>query len=180
MSGWRTNATREVYGNPWIRVREDEVTRPDGTQGIYGVVELRHPAVFVVALTDDDEVVLVGVDRYPAGRLSWEVPAGGTDGEDPVSAADRELREEAGLAAREYQVLGAVDSLNGIADAPGYVVLARGLTPVDAHGQAEEGITGVRRVAWPELLTTIATGGITDGESLAALLHAAIALGRVR
>ena len=59
-----------MYENPWIRVREDAVDRPDGTPGIYGVVEVRNPAVFVVPLTADDEVVLVEVDRLHDRRLA--------------------------------------------------------------------------------------------------------------
>ncbi|HET9633323.1 MAG TPA: NUDIX domain-containing protein, partial [Terrabacter sp.] len=93
---WPTTESRLVYENAWIRVREDAVTRPDGSDGTYGVVEVRRPAVFVVALTDEDEVVLVTVDRHTVGH-SVEVPAGGTDGEDPLRAAQRELAEETGL-----------------------------------------------------------------------------------
>ncbi len=179
MSGWRTETSRTAYENPWIVVREDQVTRPDGSPGVYGVVQLRHPAVFVVALTEADEVVLVAVDRYPSRRVSLEVPAGGTDGEEPVTAAARELREEAGLTARSFELLGPVDSLNGVADAPGHVVLARGLEPVTATGQVEEGITEVRRIGWSDLMAMVRAGEITDAETLAALLYAAVAIGRV-
>ncbi len=73
---WPVTASRTVYDNDWIEVVEDDVVRPDGSPGVYGVVRLRHPAVFVVALTDDDEVVLVTVDRHTTGP-SVEVPAGG-------------------------------------------------------------------------------------------------------
>ena len=48
---WNVTGSREVYANPWIRVVEDRVERPDGSPGIYGVVEMRRPSVFVVALT---------------------------------------------------------------------------------------------------------------------------------
>ena len=96
MSLWTTRESSVVYENPWIRVREDAVDRPDGTPGIYGVVELRNAAVFVVALTDADEVVLVEVDRYTVGA-SLEVPAGGADGQDPLAAARREVWSEQGL-----------------------------------------------------------------------------------
>ena len=64
---WPVTRTRVAYENPWIVVREDQVVRPDGSPGVYGVVEVRRPAVFVVALTDADEVVLVTVDRHTAG-----------------------------------------------------------------------------------------------------------------
>ena len=62
--GWQVTRTRTAYENPWIRVREDEVVRPDGSAGLYGVVQLRRPAVFVVALTDDDAVLVVELYRY--------------------------------------------------------------------------------------------------------------------
>ena len=84
MTGWQTHASRTVYENPWLRVREHEVTRPDGEPAIYGVVEMQHASVFVVALTEDDEVVLVDLFRYTTRSMSTEVPAGGTDGEDAV------------------------------------------------------------------------------------------------
>ena len=64
---WPVTESRTVYANAWIEVVEDAVVRPDGSDGIYGVVHLRHPAVFVVAVTDDDEVVLVTVDRHTTG-----------------------------------------------------------------------------------------------------------------
>ncbi len=143
---WQTLESRVAYENAWIRVREDAVLRPDGAPGVYGVVQVRAPAVFVVPVTDAGEVVLVEVDRYAIGMTSWEVPAGGTDGEEPVVAAARELREEAGLAARELVDLGPVHSLNGVADAPGRVFLATGLQPVAGAEQEAEGIVATRTV----------------------------------
>lgn len=183
--GWQTLRSRVAYENPWIRVREDAVLRPDGTPGVYGVVEVRSPAVFVVPVTEADEVVLISVDRYALGTESLEIPAGGTDGEDPLAAAARELREETGLAARDLVDLGPVYSLNGVSHAPGRVVLATGLHPLGAADhdlgaeQAVEGITGVRAVPLPDLVGLVAAGGITDNESLAALLLALVHLGRV-
>jgi 8-oxo-dGTP pyrophosphatase MutT (NUDIX family) len=180
MTGWQTLRSRVAYENPWIRVREDAVLRPDGEPGTYGVVEPRSPAVFVVPVTEAGEIVLVGVDRYTLGALSWEVPSGGTDGEEPLVAAGRELREETGLAADSLTDLGAVQSLNGVADAPGRVVLATGLHPVGGAEQEAEGITGVRQVPVADLLAMVAAGEITDNESLGALLLALVHLGRVR
>ncbi|MFD1718699.1 NUDIX domain-containing protein [Georgenia deserti] len=182
MSSWQTHASSTVYENPWIRVREDRVTRPDGDDGVYGVVEVRHPAVFVVPITADGEVLLIQQFRYTIGRESLEIPAGGTDGEEPLIAARRELLEETGHTASSWRELGPTYSLNGVSDAPGTIVLAQHVIPVEdasTHGQTEEGITQVRAAPWPEVLELVRRGEIHDGETMAALLHAAVALGRL-
>lgn len=176
---WSTRASRTVYENRWIHVREDDVTGPHG-DGIYGVVRMQHPAVFVIALDDRERVCLVELDRYTTGR-SIEVPAGGSDGEDPLVAAQRELLEEAGITASTWHHLGRMNALNGIADAPEHVFLARDLTITDATAsQHEEGIDAVRWVPFAGALGLIADGEITDGETIAALAFAGIRLGRFR
>lgn len=177
---WRRTSTRVAYENPWIRVREDLVVRPDGSDGLYGVVQMQHPAVFVVALTEADEVVLVEVDRYTVGEpRSLEVPAGATDGEDPLVAAQRELREETGLAASSWEEIGSMFALIGVADAPETVFLARDLAHVGGEQLLDDGIVGVHRVPFAEVMAMVRRGEITDGETLACLLLAAVALGRV-
>ncbi|MEW2460825.1 NUDIX domain-containing protein [Microbacterium sp. K41] len=176
--GWITHASRLAYENPWIRVREDQVTGPSG-RGIYGVVEMQHPAVFVVAVDADDRVCLVTLDRYTVGP-SLEIPAGGTDGEEPVVAARREFLEETGHTADDWTELGTMNALNGIAVATEHVFLARAIRRVDeATGtRAEEGIESVSWVPFADTLAMIADGRITDGETIAALALASIRLGR--
>ena len=153
------------------------------------MVELRRPAVFVVALTDADEVVLVTVDQHTVGP-SVEVPAGGTDGEDPLVAARRELAEETGLAAATWRRVGDLAALNGICRAPEIVYLATDLRAVDGAAsagdagdrsdeQVAEGISAVSRVPVREALAMIRRGEITDAETVTALMLALIELGRV-
>lgn len=181
---WATRSSRTVYENRWIRVREDQVVLPDGHDGTYGVVEMQHASVFVVALDDDDRVLLVDVDRHTVGR-SLEVVAGGSDGDDPLDAARRELREEAGLEAAEWVEVGQMDALNGVCVAPEVVFVARGLTPAVtaealAATRAEEGIAATRWVPFGEVLGMLADGRVRDGETMAALMLAGIHLGRFR
>jgi len=175
---WQTRASRTVYENRWIRVEENDVVGPHGA-GIYGVVEMQHPAVFIVAVDEDDRVCLVSLERYTTGA-SWEVPAGGSDGEDPLTAAQRELAEEAGITARRWTALGRMDALNGIARAPEFVFLAQDIErgADAAASQREEGIDAVRWVPFGDALGMIRNGEISDGETVAALAYAGIHLGR--
>lgn len=176
---WRRTATREVYANRWIRVTEDDVVAPDGRPGVYGVVEVRSPAVFVVALDDSDRVLLVRAHRYTTGA-GWEVPAGGTDGDDAITAGRRELFEEAGATGGRWRIAGEVDSLNGVCRAPGTVVVGEGVLHGGTlgHDARAEGITEVRAVEWSDIGDLVASGQMRDGESLAALTLASVALGR--
>ncbi|WP_144877390.1 NUDIX hydrolase [Microbacterium sp. 1.5R] len=178
---WVTHESSTVYENPWISVREDRVTGPGG-DGIYGVVTMRNPAVFVVAVDDEHRLCLVTLERYTTGR-SIEVPAGGSDGEDPLTAARRELAEETGFEAETWERIGTMNALNGIADAPEHVFLARDLRAAahaGAEAQEEEGIDAVAWVPFAEALAMIADGRITDGETVAAIAMAGIRLGRFR
>jgi 8-oxo-dGTP pyrophosphatase MutT (NUDIX family) len=175
---WPVTSSRIAYENSWIKVVEDQVVGPDGSPGLYGVVEVRHPAVFIVAVNEADEVLLESVDRHTVGP-SLEIPAGGSDGEDLLVAAQRELYEETGYIAERWQAIGSMWALNGICRALEHVFLAQGLTrSADGADAKAEGISDVRSVPWPKVLEMVATGEIDDGETVAALMYAAIALGK--
>lgn len=169
-SPWTTRSSREVYRNPWITVREDDVIRPDGRPGIYGVVSTAL-AVGVVALTDRDEVVLVGQWRYTLDEYSWELVEGGAHaGEDGLAAARRELREEAGLEAAVWERLGGDLAIsNSVTDERAELWLARELTPVPPAPEPTE-VLEIRRVPFVEALASVDRGELTDVMTVVGLL----------
>jgi 8-oxo-dGTP pyrophosphatase MutT (NUDIX family) len=170
---WRTVSSRQVYENPWISVREDQVVRPDGEPGIYGVVHYKNVAVGVLAI-EEDHVYLVGQYRYPLETYSWEIPEGGCpEGEDPLSAARRELREETGLEATSWRMLGEAYLSNSVADEYAVWFLATGLVPGKERPEGTEKIR-VRRVPLREALAMALDGGITDALSIVALTSYAL------
>src|SRR6188474_2773531 len=75
---WSRNSRRVAYENAWITIWHDEVTRPDGAPGVYGVVHFANLAAGVLALDVDDRVLLVGQHRYTLDAYSWEIPEGGS------------------------------------------------------------------------------------------------------
>lgn len=171
---WKTKSSRVAYENAWIRVREDEVIRPDGGPGVYGVVEIR-PSVGVVAVNERDEVALVGQWRYSVKRYSWEIPRGGSHpGEtDMLSVARRELAEEAGLLAQRWEALGRVDVCNGVADDVQSLYLATELKPTETRFDPEEEIAMEWR-PFEEAVRMAMDGRITEVCSVAAILKVKI------
>ncbi|WP_189256376.1 NUDIX domain-containing protein [Lentzea flava] len=171
-----TLGTRQVYANPWMAVREDEIRRADGTNGIYGVVE--KPDFALIIPLDGERVRLVEQYRYPIGMRRWEFPQGTApdrEDSDPVELAARELREETGLRAGRMIELGVLDVAPGMSSQRGRVFLATELTEGFHEREHEE---QDMRSAWfprADLETMIAKSEITDAQSIAAytllLLH---------
>ncbi len=172
LNPWRTRGSREIYVNPWIRVREDHVIRADGNDGIYGVVEFQNHALGIVPVTDDGDTFLVGQWRYPLELYSWEIPEGGGPlGVPLLESAQRELAEEAGLTASVWTDLGLFHLSNSVTDEAGRVFLAQGLTQRAAQPGGEE-VLAVRRLPLTEAYEMAMDGRITDGVSIIGLARA--------
>jgi ADP-ribose pyrophosphatase len=170
---WQIVSSRQVYDNPWISVREDRVVRPGGESGIYGVVHYKNVAIGVLPV-EDGHTYLVGQYRYPLEQYSWEIPEGGCpEGEDPLRAAQRELREETGLEAGRWQMLGGAYLSNSVADEYAVWFLATELTAGEPQPDADE-ILELRRIPLRQALDMVLNGQITDALSYLALTSYAL------
>ncbi|MCB0360254.1 MAG: NUDIX hydrolase [Bdellovibrionales bacterium] len=168
---WKTLHSRMIYQNSWIAVREDAVIRPDGAEGIYGVVEAR-PAIGILALTPEEGVYLVGQYRYPTNHYSWEIIEGGGDpAEDALQTARRELEEEAGLLAASWNELGGEVHLSNCFSAEvARFFIATDLSSTTAKPDGTE-VLDVRCVPFQHCLDMVHRGEITDAMSIIALLR---------
>ena len=166
---WRRRGRRTAYENPWIRVWHDDVERPDGGTGIYGVVHFEARAVGVVAVGEDGRILLVGQHRYPLDEYSWEIPEGGVpDGESTLDGCRRELREETGYVADSWRQLARISLSNSVTDERGALYVAEGLRPGAATPDGTEELA-IRWATLDEVLDEIAGGRIHDVMTIAAV-----------
>jgi 8-oxo-dGDP phosphatase len=171
---WLRHSRRTAYENPWLTIWHDEVSRPDGSPGIYGVVHFANIAVGVVAMDEDDRVCLVGQHRYPLDEPSWEIPEGGVPPDEaPLDGMRRELREETGVEAEEWRELARLHLSNSVTDEAGIIYLARGLSQGSDDPEPTEQID-VRWVDFGEALAMALDGRITDALSIVGLQRVAL------
>ncbi len=168
-----------VHRNPWFNIRHDRIDKGERGEGDYFVVETP-PAVFVVALNEAEEVYLVGQERYPTGIFSLEIPGGRSDNQPLLQAAKRELKEETGLEAKNWEEIGKFQTMNGVSNEISHVFLARELRETGENKQSEEGITEFKKVPFKTSLNLIKSGEITDGQTIASLMQAALKLGYLK
>lgn len=164
-------SSKTVYRGKLLHVLEDEVRLPDG--GTARREYIRHPgAAAMVPLLDPETVVLVRQYRYPLGRHFYEIPAGKIDpGEAPLRTAQRELREECGYEAGEWQRLGRIHPCIGYSDERIEIYLARQMAHV-GHAPDDGEFIEVATVSLAEALRWIANGSITDPKTVIGLLWA--------
>jgi ADP-ribose pyrophosphatase len=137
-----TLSSREVYRNPWLSVREDQILRSNGKSGIYGVVDKEDCAIIIPLdlQKDGGRVWLVEQFRYTIQQRCLELPQGGWEMGDvnPEELARGELKEELGLEADEMTYLGAMWIAYGYSNQKQHVFLATGLTPTEKDPDPEE------------------------------------------
>ena len=175
VGGWKTKSTNIVYENPWIKISHEEVITPKGSDGIYGVVHFKNTAIGIVPIDDEGNTWLVKQSRYTLNQYTWEIPEGGCPhGEEPINAAKRELEEEVGLQAHQWEQLMTMHLSNSVTDEFCVVFVARDLYSGTQQLESTEDIE-YKKLPLTEAIDMVKRGEITDGISVAALLRLALA-----
>lgn len=164
-----TLASREVYRNRWMSVREDEILRSNGQKGIYGVVD--KPDAAIILPVDGDRVWLVEQFRYTIQERALELPQGSWE-EDATASAEElargELQEETGLHAAKMTLLGTLWIAYGFLRQQQHVFLARDLSPIGNDPDAEEHDLTLHSVPIREFEAMMLDGRIRDSCTIAA------------
>lgn len=161
----------QKYKNKWIEVVEDQVIRPDGKNGIFGVIKMIG-GVSVLPLDEEGYVYMTEEFHYAIGIKDIETASGGLDGnEEPIETAKRELKEELGIEAREWIDLGLVNPFTTVIKSPQKIFLARKLAFGQDNQEDTEDIKLVK-VKLEEAVKMVMDSVITHGPSCVLILKA--------
>lgn len=169
---WQTLSIEVKYDNPWIRIEEHQVLNPAGNEGIYGTVNFKNRAVAILPLFENGDTLLVGQFRYPLRQYHWELPMGGAPaGESCLDCAKRELKEETGYRADDWQQILRMHLSNSITQEEGFTYLAKGLSIGEMALEETEDIQ-VQRLPFEQVLSRVMSGDITDAMTVASVMRA--------
>lgn len=175
-SPWQIKNKKVVYDNPWIELTHHEVLNPANKPGIYGKIHFKNIAIGVLPIDEAKNTWIVGQYRFPLDQYSWEIPEGGGKiGIDPLVSAQRELKEETGIVANNWQELLQIHTSNSVSDELGIIYLAKDLSFYEAEPDEDEELK-VRKIPFSQLVEMVMEGEITDSLSVAAVLKAKILL----
>jgi len=174
---WICKTSKNIYENPWIKVIEDQVIRPNKSEGIYGKVHFKNIAIGIIPLDEMLNTWLVGQYRYTLNSYSWEIPMGGVPlSEKVIVGAKRELKEETGLIANKWTNILKVHTSNSVTDEFGFIFLAEELTQGEMEWDDTEELQ-VKKLPLKSAVDMVMKNQITDALSIAGLLKAAKILG---
>ena len=158
------------YQNPWISVREDKVVRPGGKDGVFGVVTMQD-GITVLPMDDEENAYLAREYKYAVEDYTTEAISGGVDeGEQPIDAARRELKEEAGFDAEEMIPLGFIDPFTTVIKSRNYCFLARGLSGGGSTKLDGGEVVEIIKVPFAQAVEMAMSGEISHGASVAVIL----------
>jgi len=167
---WQITSEKIIYDNPWINLTEYQVINPSGNPGIYGKVHYKNIAIGILPLDNELNTYLVGQFRFALGQYSWEMPeGGGALDTDPLDSAKRELLEETGLKAKNWEEIQRLHLSNSVSDELSIIYLARGLQQFEAEPEDTEQLI-VHKMPFEEVYQMVCNGEITDAMTVAAVL----------
>jgi len=167
----KTLETREIFSGRIINVRVDTVSLPDGRRTTREVVE-HSGAVAIVAVDDDNNIILVRQFRKPVEGVLLEIPAGTMEkDEEPLLCAKRELREETGFTAQHWKKILSYYSAPGFTDEYLHLYMASSLTEGEIELDNDEFVETIR-MPLQEAYDLIFKGQITDGKSIIGIQYA--------
>ena len=165
----KTVSSEKIFEGRIIKVKVDKVEMPDGSVATRELVE--HPGgVGIVAITENDEIILVEQYRKPLDKVIYEIPAGKLDpGEHHRTCGIRELGEETGLSAKVFDYMGFIYPSPGFTDEVTHVYLAKELTQGETHPDDDE-FLDVKKVPFDTALKMVMDGEINDAKSVFGIL----------
>lgn len=173
---WQSLSKEIIYDNKWITLTHEEVITPTKTKGIYGSVHLKNYAIGIVPIDEDGNTWLVGQYRYPLKKYSWEIPEGGGLLEDDILlSAQRELREEVGLIANKWTLIGTTNTSNSVTDEIAYLFVAQELSITASEPDETEQLQ-IKKLSLLSAFGMALAGEIQDAMSLIALMKLKILL----
>jgi len=166
-SPYKTLSTKTVYKNPWIEVEENQIVHPDGHKGVYSVVKT-NDSVVIIPVNTNGEIFLIQSFSYPGQKWHWELPAGGSDGEDYITASKRELQEETGISAKHWEQIGLARPMDGVMPERTAVLLATNLDLSNPNSD-EDTIKGRKFFTLNQINDMVLDGTIDEGITITAL-----------
>ena len=161
-----------AYESPWISVSHHNVLNPAGNPGTYSIVHFKKWAIGILPLDQDNNTWIVGQYRYPLKKYTWEIPEGGGDLDtDMLESAKRELKEEVGIIAADWQLVQQLQLSNSATDEIAFIYIARDLTFTESEPDEDEELR-VRKIHFDELYELVKKGEVTDSLTVAAVLKA--------
>lgn len=169
---WIINNTTEIIDTPWINVKKHEVLNPAGKPGIYTVTHFKNYAIGILPIDSNGYTWIVGQYRLPINAYSWEIPeGGGLRHLAPLDSAKRELLEETGIIAKDWQMIQTMHLSNSATDEFAYLYIAQDLEFTQSEPEETEDLQ-IRKIHFNDLYQAVKEQIITDSLTVAAVIKA--------